>query len=529
MLQKGTELGGYEIIEQVGMGGMATVYKAHHARLDRYVAIKVMHQTLAQEENFHARFEREARIIARLDHANIVSIYDFSEYEGNPYLVMKYVEGETLEDRLEDQKLSLNEVARVLRPVAEALAYAHGQNILHRDVKPSNIILGTNGTVYLTDFGLARLAASGSSTMSQGAMIGTPHYISPEQALGNKTLDARTDVYSLGVVLYELVVGRVPYAGDTPFSIVHDHIYSPLPAPSTINAAVSPAVEAVLVRAMAKDPADRFQTTLALIEAFEAAIADGDAPAVPTAQRREPAPVPPPVVPPPVVTNARARRRDDNRERREQRRTSRRGRKEFEFNFGDIDFEDLGEAIEEKVESWGEAIEEWAEQFEDGIEGVTSGKRRRRHKAPLTPEEQIRRRIEKRHKELNEFRTHVVIYLMINLLFYFIWLGLGFMRQVPWPLFVTFGWGIGVVANYLEYNHKYGRAAERREQEIQREVERARMRGEIPAQEDYAKRKNEDLAEYEEPPVRLTDDGELTDSFVQDWMAEDKPKRRGRN
>lgn len=528
MLQNGTVLGGYEIVEQIGMGGMATVYKAHHARLDRYVAIKVMHQTLIQEENFHARFEREARIIARLDHPNIVSIYDFSEYEGNPYLVMKYVAGETLEDRLERQGLTLSEIARVLRPVAEALAYAHQQNVLHRDVKPSNIILAENGTVYLTDFGLARLAASGSSTMSQGTMIGTPHYISPEQALGQKALDARTDVYSLGVVLYELVVGRVPYAGDTPFSIVHDHIYSPLPAPRTVNAAVSLAVEAVLVRALAKDPADRFQTTLDLIEAFEAALADRDAPQPQAAERTAPAP---PVMPPLPVSRRGSEHRDRQRERREARREHRRdlkrGRREFEFDFGNLNFEEIGEAIEEKAEAWSEAIEDWAEQFEDGIDGVTSSsKRRRRHKAPLTPEEQIRRRIEKRHKELNEFRTHVVIYLMINLLLYFIWLvsGAGF----PWPLFVTFGWGIGVVANYLEYNHKYGRAAEKREREIQRELERARMSGEIPAHE-FDKRKNEDLVELDDRRVRLTDDGELSESFVQDLMTDEKPKRQRRN
>ncbi|MBN2472079.1 MAG: protein kinase [Anaerolineae bacterium] len=514
MLESGTMLGGYQIVEQVGQGGMATVYKAYHARLDRHVAIKVMHQMLAQEGDFQARFEREARIIARLDHPSIVPIYDISEYEGESYLVMKYVEGHTLEDRLKQGAIPLREIPRVMRPVAEALAYAHKQGILHRDVKPSNIILADNGMVYLTDFGLARLVQMASSTMSQGTMIGTPHYISPEQALGQKELDARTDLYSLGVVLYELVVGRVPYAGDTPFSIVHDHIYSPLPSPSAVNPDVSPAVEAVLVRALAKDPADRYQSALALADAFEEALS-GAAPARPArAETRSPA-----------QPRARTPEPAPRASREEQRKASKPARrpkkKEFEFNFAKFDWDDLGEVIEDKVESWGEAIEDWAEQFEDKIEGKVSSSKRRRSKAPLTPEEELRRKIEKRLKEQQEFRTHVVIYIMVNLLLWFIWLASG--AGFPWPFFPTLGWGIGIVAHYMEYHHKYGRGAERRERLIQEELERARLSGRIPYESD--KRKNEDLIGLDDQRLRLADDGELSDSFIEQVMDEDKPKR----
>jgi len=237
MVQAGEMIGPYRIVEQVGIGGMATVYKAYHAKLDRFVAIKMLHQSLTMEPNFLARFEREAQIIARLEHPNIVSVYDFSEYEGDPYLVMRYVEGQALDRILREAPLSLPETVRIMSAVGDALAYAHDHGVLHRDVKPSNIILDERGTPYLTDFGLARMVRGGSSTMSQGTIIGTPHYMSREQALGQSELDARTDVYSFGVVLYELVVGRVPFAGDTPFSIVHDHIYTPLPMPREANPA----------------------------------------------------------------------------------------------------------------------------------------------------------------------------------------------------------------------------------------------------------------------------------------------------
>ncbi len=254
----GEQVGVYRIVEQLGHGGMSTVYKAYHAALDRYVALKVLHPVFKGDQDFMARFQREARIVARLEHPHIVPVYDYSEHEGTPFLVMRYVEGRTLKAVLTEQgALPLERVGEILSPVCEALQYAHAHGVLHRDIKPSNILLSREGKVYVTDFGLAKMVQSGDSTISQDRMIGTPQYISPEQAKGEK-LDHRTDLYSLGVILFEMVTGRVPYTADTPFAVVHDHIFSPLPLPSTLNPEVPAAVEQVVLKALAKVPDDRF-------------------------------------------------------------------------------------------------------------------------------------------------------------------------------------------------------------------------------------------------------------------------------
>jgi tRNA A-37 threonylcarbamoyl transferase component Bud32/streptogramin lyase len=268
----GENVGPYRIIEQLGQGGMATVFKAYHAGLDRYVAIKVMHPAFKQDPTFLARFQREARVVAKLDHPNIVPIYDYAEHNGNPYLVMKFIEGETLKARLSRGPLTRNEGLRVVDAVGKALGYAHARGILHRDIKPSNILLCPDGAIYLADFGLARIAEAGESTLSNEMLIGTPHYISPEQARGERTLDAGADIYSFGVVLYELVVGRVPFNADTPFSIIHDHIYTPLPLPQEINPKVPDSVQRVLLKALPKDRADRYSTVDELTAAFLKAV-----------------------------------------------------------------------------------------------------------------------------------------------------------------------------------------------------------------------------------------------------------------
>lgn len=260
-----TTIGGYKIIGQIGAGGMATVYEAYHEKLDRHVAIKWMHASFVQDRQFVGRFEREARIVARLDHPNIVPIYDYDTHENRPYLVMKYIGGQTLKDRMAQSPLTLTEIISVMNTVAGALDYAHTQGVLHRDLKPSNIILDEAGMAYLTDFGLARITHQGESTLSADSMLGTPHYISPEQALGDKTLDGRTDVYSFGVLLYEMLVGRLPFTADTPYAIVHKHIYASPPAPSALNPDIPPAVERVLLKALAKAPADRYPTATALM------------------------------------------------------------------------------------------------------------------------------------------------------------------------------------------------------------------------------------------------------------------------
>ncbi len=274
----GQNVGPYRIMEQLGQGGMATVYKAYHAALDRYVAIKVLHAAFREDPSFTARFSREARVVAKLDHPNIVPIYDFSEFEGQPYLVMKFIEGETLKARLVRNPLSAAEAVRVVDAVGAALSYAHSKGILHRDIKPSNVLLAPDGGIYLADFGLARIAQSGESTLSSDMLLGTPHYISPEQAQGSKNLDAGTDVYSLGVVMYELSVGRVPFNADTPFSIIHDHIFTPLPMPRQINPKVPEGVERVLLKALSKNRPDRYADVDSEVKAFRDAIHEAVAP-----------------------------------------------------------------------------------------------------------------------------------------------------------------------------------------------------------------------------------------------------------
>lgn len=265
----GENVGPYRLIEQLGQGGMATVFKAYHARLDRYVAIKALHPAFMTDPNFKARFQREARVVAKLEHPNIVPIYDFADHEERPYLVLKYVEGETLKSRLIHENVTSEDIKNIFEAVSAALAYAHQEGVLHRDIKPSNVLMASDGRIYLADFGLARMAQAGESTLSTDMMLGTPQYVSPEQAKGISDLDEGTDIYSLGVMLYELLVGKVPFSADTPFSVIHDHIYSPLPLPREVNPEISESLERALLKSLAKDREDRYQDVPAMAETFQ--------------------------------------------------------------------------------------------------------------------------------------------------------------------------------------------------------------------------------------------------------------------
>jgi len=263
-------------MEEVGHGGMATVYKAHHASLDRYVAIKVMDAAMSSEHDFIERFRREARVIARLDNPHIVPVYDFDELNGQPYLVLKFIDGLTLGQRMKSSPLSMLEVLELVTAVGSGLQYAHNQRILHRDIKPSNVLVAKEGSIYLTDFGLARMV-EGNSSLTGDTIVGTPHYISPEQALNAEKLDERTDIYSFGVMIYEMVTGRVPFDADTAFSIIEDHIYTPPPPPSTIRPELSLEVEDVILKALAKKSTDRYENVSDLVKAFKQAwIASSD-------------------------------------------------------------------------------------------------------------------------------------------------------------------------------------------------------------------------------------------------------------
>ena len=281
----GENIGPYRIVEKLGQGGMATVYKAYHASLDRYVALKALHPAFNEDKSFASRFQREARVVARLEHPNIVPVYDYAEHENRPYLVMKYIEGDTLKARLDQGPLASDEISRIVDAMGLALAYAHKQGILHRDIKPSNVIIANDGQIYLADFGLARIAQSGESTLSSDMIMGTPQYISPEQAMGKGDLDQRTDLYSFGVMLYEMVVGRVPFNADTPFSIIHDHIYTPLPLPHAVNPNVPEAVERVLLKSLAKERDDRFEDAIQLVAAFKDAWSEAGVPMQGTSAR----------------------------------------------------------------------------------------------------------------------------------------------------------------------------------------------------------------------------------------------------
>lgn len=267
----GEQIGPYVLEQRLGQGGMAAVYKGYHQQLNRHVAIKVMLATYETDNNFVSRFTREAQIVARLEHPHIVPVYDFNQHGGLPYLVMKYIEGKTLKQRMLKSAIPLEEILSLTRTLADALTYAHQQGVLHRDIKPSNILIDHNNVPYLTDFGLARIAQAGESTLSADMLLGTPHYIAPEQARGEKQLDGRTDIYSFGVVLYEMLVGQVPFTGDTPYAIIHNHIFTPLPLPSKVNPQIPLEVEAVLVKALAKHPRDRYETANQLSLALEQA------------------------------------------------------------------------------------------------------------------------------------------------------------------------------------------------------------------------------------------------------------------
>lgn len=327
-------LGGrYRLRREIARGGMATVYLALDEVLEREVALKTLHPHLAIDETFLDRFRREARAAAALAHPNVVAVYDWGEADDQAYLVMEHVDGPSLREVLRRRgRLSPRETVAILAPAAAGLAAAHARDVVHRDVKPENILIAASGAVKVADFGLARATAATQQTFAPGALVGSPHYLAPE-IVREDPVDARADVYALGVVLYECLVGRPPFDGDTAFATAMRHAADSVPAPSaTTN--VPPEFDAIVARATANDPADRFQDARALGAALRGVVPDAELPSwreegvhrtlvippqttdtvVPTPANHAPRPAPRPVdsdelVPPPAKTKPRRTRR----------------------------------------------------------------------------------------------------------------------------------------------------------------------------------------------------------------------------
>ncbi len=267
----GKTIGRYQIVTELGKGGFATVYQGWDPSLERHVAIKVLHPELTRDDAALKRFQREAVAVARLRHPNIIIVYEFGEEAGSAYIVMEFVQGETLKSRL-GKPLAVDEAVRVIADIASALEYAHKQGVVHRDIKPANILMNTENQVVLADFGIALLAQT-SSSLTRG-LLGTPQYMAPEQALG-ESVDARSDLYALGIMLFEMLAGQVPFRGDSPLATLALQVNAPLPKLRSINAQVPEPVEMMVERALSKDPAQRYPNAaefrLALIEAVEVA------------------------------------------------------------------------------------------------------------------------------------------------------------------------------------------------------------------------------------------------------------------
>ncbi len=268
----GKTIGQYQIVEQIGVGGMATIFKAFQPSMERYVAVKILPSQFADDPNFVKRFAHEAKSIAALEHPHILPVHDFGTEGKLNYMVMRYVKGGTLSD-LMGKPISPERLVQVVGNVARALDYAHSQGVVHRDIKPSNILIDKHGEVLLTDFGIAKIVESSQSTQltAAGSILGTPAYMAPEQAQGQE-VDGRTDIYSLGVVLYELLTGRPPYEAETPYAIVLKHVNDPVPPPRSVNPDIPESFERVVLKAMAKERDQRFETATQMEQALQEAL-----------------------------------------------------------------------------------------------------------------------------------------------------------------------------------------------------------------------------------------------------------------
>lgn len=292
----GQMIGQYKVVSLLGKGGMATVYKGYQVEVDRFVAIKVLEHQFATDAEFIGRFRQEARLIARLEHPHILPVYSFGESDGLPYIAMRYLEAGTLSDRLKAGPLSLGEINKIFTQFAEALGYAHEMGVIHRDVKPSNAMLDAQGNLFLTDFGIAKLVEGTVHLTATGAITGTPAYMSPEQAMGQK-VNVQADIFSLGIVLYEMLTGSTPFTAETPLAVLLKMVNEPLPPPRTLNPQLHPELEKVVLKALARNPDERYATMPQFLRAWRAAIQDitqnaGNQPTSSMRPAKEPKPYP---------------------------------------------------------------------------------------------------------------------------------------------------------------------------------------------------------------------------------------------
>ncbi|MFJ4185916.1 protein kinase [Kitasatospora sp. NPDC089509] len=276
--------GRYVLQRLLGEGGMASVHLAYDSVLDRQVALKSMHSELGRDDSFKERFRREAQAVARLEHPNIVTVYDSGEDvaadgSSTPYIVMQLIDGQGLREAINEAvvqygAMPTEQALRVVVGVLNALEASHDMGLVHRDIKPGNVMFDRKGNVKVMDFGIARALESGVTSMTQtGMVVGTPQYLSPEQALG-KPVDARSDLYSVGVMLFEMLTGQLVFDGDSAFSIAYKHVQEEPPAPSALNRSITPAVDAFVAQALRKDPAHRFQSAAAMRDEAERLIAE---------------------------------------------------------------------------------------------------------------------------------------------------------------------------------------------------------------------------------------------------------------
>ena len=461
----GDSIAGYQIVSQVGAGGMATVYKAYHERLDRHVAFKILHDTFAKDDSFLERFEREARIVARLEHPHIVPIYDYADVDNQPYFVMKYIEGGTLKRRLIKQGITLDEIKGMMTLLADALSYAHEKGVLHRDIKPSNILIDERDLPYISDFGLARIVQVGDSTISHDMMLGTPFYISPEQARGQRELTPATDVYSFGILLYELLVGTVPFVADTPYAIVHEHIYTPPEPPSQLNPELSAAVDEVLLKALAKEPSKRHQTATALMDEFKLAMAESGVTRLPpdrsraqkTPEPRTPSAYLPRLAGELISSAPQMRYRDDN--------------------LSLADGSPLGPNLDELAD------------LDGRIKRKAERSLPKRKSGGNSKEVSIRERVEKKIRARRAIYVHLVI---IGLVIGMIGLNVIFQGRINAlrDLVVLAGfWGVFLALQAVRYHYKHGRGADNREEETEREIMRQLQSTGLDSEEEWQIRK----------------------------------------